>query len=202
MAALAEAGLERVEVRVGDGSLGVPERSPFDAIAVAAAAPGIPPAFSAQLSVGGRLAVPGLALGPGARARLEVAGRARRARRCRVGSCPSSAPRGSGVADPIGGRSDRAPDYPATAVDSSAAEPALARTRGRRCAGAATGSSSSSSASSASGYVVNLVVFALAFHALGLHYLAAVCRFLVAVTNNSLWNRLWTFRAQRGHVAY
>ena len=46
-AAVAESGLERVEVRVGDGSLGVPERSPFDAIAVAAAAPGIPPASTA-----------------------------------------------------------------------------------------------------------------------------------------------------------
>ena len=26
--------------------------------------------------------------------------------------------------------------------------------------------------------------------------------FLVAVTNNYLWNRIWTFRAQRGHVAH
>ena len=47
-----------VEVRVGDGSLGVPDRAPFDAIAVAAAAPGVPPALVSQLTVGGRLVVP------------------------------------------------------------------------------------------------------------------------------------------------
>ncbi len=55
---LAEAGYERVEVRVGDGTLGVPDRAPFDGIAVAAAAPAIPRALYAQLVPGGRLVVP------------------------------------------------------------------------------------------------------------------------------------------------
>ena len=56
--ALAEAGYDRVEVRVGDGSLGVPDRAPFDGIAVAAAAPAIPEALYAQLADEGRLVVP------------------------------------------------------------------------------------------------------------------------------------------------
>ena len=57
-AKLVEAGYADVEVRVGDGSLGVPERAPFDAIAVAAAAPTVPPALYEQLVEGGRLVVP------------------------------------------------------------------------------------------------------------------------------------------------
>ena len=56
--ALVEAGYERVEVHAGDGSLGVPERAPFAAIAVAAAAPIVPPALYAQLVDGGRLVLP------------------------------------------------------------------------------------------------------------------------------------------------
>ena len=47
-----------VEVVEGDGTLGVPERAPFDAIAVGAAAPRLPVALARQLVEGGRLVVP------------------------------------------------------------------------------------------------------------------------------------------------
>ncbi len=57
-AALTRAGYESVEVRVGDGSLGVPDRAPFDAVAVAAAAPNIPRPLYEQLLEGGRVVVP------------------------------------------------------------------------------------------------------------------------------------------------
>jgi putative flippase GtrA len=50
------------------------------------------------------------------------------------------------------------------------------------------------------GYLINLAVYDALLHA-GLHYLvAATCSFLVAVTSNYTWNRLWTFREHRGHV--
>ena len=55
----------------------------------------------------------------------------------------------------------------------------------------------------ASGFAVNLGVYTILVHGAGLHYLlAATGSFLVAVTSNYTWNRLWTFRHQRGHVAY
>ena len=51
------------------------------------------------------------------------------------------------------------------------------------------------------GYGVNLAVYASLLGA-GVHYLvAATCSFLVAVTSNYTWNRLWTFHDRRGGVA-
>ena len=56
--ALATLGVPNVHLEIGDGSLGDPERAPFEAIAVHAAAPGPPPALVEQLRDGGRLVVP------------------------------------------------------------------------------------------------------------------------------------------------
>jgi putative flippase GtrA len=55
----------------------------------------------------------------------------------------------------------------------------------------------------ASGYVVNLATYTLCLHVVGLHYLAAgTVAFVVAVTNNFIWNRHWTFRARGGHAGF
>lgn len=55
---LAEAGYESVAVHVGDGSLGLPEHGPYDAIVVAAAAPSMPESLYEELRERGRLVVP------------------------------------------------------------------------------------------------------------------------------------------------
>jgi protein-L-isoaspartate(D-aspartate) O-methyltransferase len=69
-ARLAAAGYERVQVHQGDGTLGLPEQAPFDAIAVAAAAPGFPQTLYEQLKPRGRVVVP---VGSARGQRLEVA---------------------------------------------------------------------------------------------------------------------------------
>jgi protein-L-isoaspartate(D-aspartate) O-methyltransferase len=67
---LAATGYDAVEVHVGDGSLGLAEEAPFDAVTVAAAAPELPRTLYEQLVTGGRLVVP---IGGPDGQRLEVA---------------------------------------------------------------------------------------------------------------------------------
>jgi len=55
---LAQLGFVSVHVVCGDGSLGLPEHAPYDAIVVAAGAPTVPQAMIEQLSEGGRLVIP------------------------------------------------------------------------------------------------------------------------------------------------
>jgi protein-L-isoaspartate(D-aspartate) O-methyltransferase len=55
---IAPLGYTNIEFIVGDGSLGWPERAPYDAIIVAAAAPQCPPVLFEQLAEGGRICVP------------------------------------------------------------------------------------------------------------------------------------------------
>jgi putative flippase GtrA len=55
----------------------------------------------------------------------------------------------------------------------------------------------------ASGYVINLIVFGLLVGPADLHHIAAaVGAFCVAVTNNFVWNREWTFGAREGHAGF
>jgi protein-L-isoaspartate(D-aspartate) O-methyltransferase len=55
---LTRLGYRNVLVVTGDGSEGWPEAGPFDAIVVAAAAPGVPKPLGEQLAEGGRLVIP------------------------------------------------------------------------------------------------------------------------------------------------
>lgn len=57
-ARLKDLGCQNASVSVGDGSLGLPDKAPFDAIVVSAAAPLVPPALLEQLREGGRLVIP------------------------------------------------------------------------------------------------------------------------------------------------
>ena len=55
---LEELGYGNIEVRIGDGYRGWPEKAPFDGIVVTAAAPRVPQALVEQLKPGGRLVIP------------------------------------------------------------------------------------------------------------------------------------------------
>jgi len=70
---LGRSGATNVEVLVGDGSEGVPEHAPYDAILVSAAFPNVPPPLVAQLAEEGRLVQP---LGRAGREQISTRGRA------------------------------------------------------------------------------------------------------------------------------
>ena len=57
-ARLANLGYRNVEVRIGDGYKGWPEKAPFDGIIVTAAAPYVPAPLVAQLKPGGKMVIP------------------------------------------------------------------------------------------------------------------------------------------------
>ena len=55
----------------------------------------------------------------------------------------------------------------------------------------------------ASGYLINLSVFAALVNGLGVHHaLAAIAAFCVAVSNNFVWNRYWTFGPGEERVVF
>ena len=51
-------GITNVDVRIADGTAGLPDEAPFDRILVTAGAPSIPDALQMQLAEGGRLVIP------------------------------------------------------------------------------------------------------------------------------------------------
>ena len=196
-AALEETGHASVEVRLGDGRLGAPDRAPFDAIAVAAAH------------------------------RAGAAGALRAARRWRPTRPAAWRPAGTaprhGRADGGRPRRDGVAGLPLRSTRRRVSRTHRVgrysrrrwTSRRRRAAprqpvdastppsgGGRTGSSSSSSASwgrratSSTSWSTPCSCAAAGFH----YVPAAIGSFLVAVTNNYLWNRLWTFRRQRGDV--
>ncbi len=55
---LSDIGIENVHIEEGDGSIGLPDYAPYDAIIVTAAAPNVPEPLKEQLAEGGRLVVP------------------------------------------------------------------------------------------------------------------------------------------------
>ncbi|RKP56054.1 protein-L-isoaspartate(D-aspartate) O-methyltransferase [Pararobbsia silviterrae] len=55
---LAELGYTQIDVHIGDGTLGLPDHAPFDAIVVTASGPTVPDVLARQLAIGGRLVIP------------------------------------------------------------------------------------------------------------------------------------------------
>lgn len=55
---LARLGYHNVHVKIGDGTLGLPEAAPFDGIIVTAGAPELPAPYREQLAPGGRIVIP------------------------------------------------------------------------------------------------------------------------------------------------